>query len=206
MLVITTTVGMVDGVHSHTTSAGPVVPLSFVFVVRTSSLEEGLVDPPASRHNPNSCPCAARNGFLRPTRQTYAGLVLIRRVPNDGCVVPGRPCESATVADLLLDVADDGTFWELADGDDVADSEGCFFAAVDEGAGVEALGCDEGFLAEFVAVGVAEDDAGEGCAAAGVVDDVFDDSADVAVGFCVVECAEAGGGFVEMGVGFEDCV
>ena len=50
---------------------------------------------------------------------------------------------------------------------------------------------------KFEAVGVAEDDFGQGCAAAGVVDDVFDDAADVAVAFGVVVGAELGGGFVQ---------
>ena len=81
---------------------------------------------------------------------------------NDGRVVAGSTGERTAVADLLLDVADDRTLRKLADGDDVADRELGFFAAVDESAGVEALGGDEGLLAELVAVGVTEDDTGEG--------------------------------------------
>jgi len=65
---------------------------------------------------------------------------------------------------------------------------------------VEAFGCDEGFFAEFVAVGVAEDDAGEGGAAAGVVDDLLHYPADVAVTLCKVEVAQAGGVLVVVGV------
>ena len=53
----------------------------------------------------------------------------------------------------------------MTDGEDVADGESRFFTAVDKGAGVQAFGGDEGFLAEFVAVGVAEDDTGERSAA-----------------------------------------
>ena len=79
---------------------------------------------------------------------------------DDGGVVARGASEGAAVADLFLDVADDGAFGALGDGEDVADCEGGFFAAVDKGAGVEAFGGDEGFFAEFVAVGVAEDDAG----------------------------------------------
>ena len=83
-------------------------------------------------------------------------------MPDHRRVVPARAGEGTTVAHFLLDVADDGAFGALGDGEDVADGEGGFFAAVDEGAGVEAFGGDEGFFAEFVAVRIAEDDAGEG--------------------------------------------
>lgn len=43
MLVVTTTVGMVDGVHGHTTSLGPAVALDGELVLGARSLEEGLV-------------------------------------------------------------------------------------------------------------------------------------------------------------------
>ena len=77
-------------------------------------------------------------------------------------VVPARAREGTTVTYFLFDVADDGAFGALGDGEDVADGEGGFFAAVDKGAGVKAFGGDESFFTEFVAVRIAEDDAGEG--------------------------------------------
>merc|ERR1739840_44487 len=40
--MVTTTVGMLHGVHGNTTNLGPAVPL--VFVVSTTSLQDGLVD------------------------------------------------------------------------------------------------------------------------------------------------------------------
>merc|ERR1719220_2542192 len=48
MLMVTTTVGMLDGVHRHTSDLGPAVPLDSVLVVRTAGLQHGLVDPTAS--------------------------------------------------------------------------------------------------------------------------------------------------------------
>lgn len=87
-------------------------------------------------------------------------------MPDNRSVIARRARKGTAVADFFLDVADDGTFGELGDGDDVADGEGGFFAAVDEGAGVETFGCDEGFLAQFVAVRIAENDAGKGCTTA----------------------------------------
>jgi len=206
MLMITTTVRMVDGVHSHTTSTGPVVSLSLILMERPSSFKQRLINASPPSNNPNRRPRIPRHRLLRTARQPNPRLIIVRRMPNNRRIIPRRAGQGPAVAYLFLDVADDGSFRALRDGDDVADCEGGFFAAVDEGAGVQAFGCDEGFFTEFVPVGVAEDYAGEGCAATGVVDDLFDDSADVAVALCEVEVTQTGGLFVVVGVRFEDGV
>lgn len=137
---------------------------------RPPSLQQRLIDPPTTSHDPDRRPRTPRHRLLRPTRQTDTGLVLIRRVSDHRCVIPRRPCERTAVAELLLDVADDGALGALADREDVAHGESRFFAAVDEGAGVHAFGGDEGFFAEFVTVGVPEDDLGEGSTSAWLLD------------------------------------
>jgi hypothetical protein len=98
----------------------------------------------------------------------------------------------------------------LADREDIAYSEGCFFAAVNESTGVETFCGDEGFGTEFVAVGVAENDSSQGSTAGGglecavlgdrdipsrIVDNVFYDTTDVAIAFGIVEITETGRGF-----------
>ena len=85
---------------------------------------------------------------------------------DDGGVVAGSAGERATVTNLLLDVADNGTLRALANGEDVANSELSLLASVDEGTSVKTLSRDEGLLAELVTVGVAENDAGKGCTTA----------------------------------------
>ena len=161
MLVVTTTVRMVNRVHSNTTSTGPVVALGLVFAVRTAGLQEGLVNPSTTRNDTDGRTCAAADGLLRTRGETNASLVVLSRVADNSCVVPARPRKRTAVADLLLDVANDGTLRALGDGEDVADGQRGLLAAVDEGTGVHALGGDEGLLAELVPVWVAEDDAGE---------------------------------------------
>ena len=161
MLVVTTTVRMVNRVHSNTTSTGPVVALGLVLVVRTAGLQEGLVNSSTARNDTDGCTCAAADGLLCTRGETNASLVVLSRVADNSRVVPARPRKRTAVTDLLLDVGDDGTFGELGDGDDVANGEGSLLAAVDEGTGVETLGGDESLLAELVAVGVTENDAGK---------------------------------------------
>ena len=98
--------------------------------------------------------------------QLDAGLALIGVVADDGDVVAGGAAQSSTVANLLLDVRDDGTLGHLTDGEDVADGQGSALADVDELAGVHALVGDESLGDLLVLVGVAEDDLGEGSTAA----------------------------------------
>jgi hypothetical protein len=125
---------------------------------------------------------------------------------NNGSVGPGCPGESTTVADLLLDAADDCSFRELAHGENISNAESSLLAAVDEGTGVKTLSGDEGFFAEFVAVWIAEDDTGKRSTSAGsthfsdpflpntqqdvparVVDDLLNNTANIAVPFGKVE-------------------
>jgi hypothetical protein len=124
-------------------------------------------------------------------------------VADDDGVVAGAAREGAAVADAALDVADDGPLRERPDREDVADAEVGAAAAVDGLAGVHALGGDEELLLLPVAEGVAEGDAGERGAAAGVVHDVGDEALEVAAALAEVERAEAGGALAVVGVGLE---
>lgn len=161
VLVVTTTVGVVDGVHSNTTSTGPRVALGAHGVVLATGLEEGLVDTTTTSGDTDGSTGRRRDGLLGAGGETNAGLAVLV-VADDGGVVAGGTGERSTVTDLLLDVEDDGTLRALANGEDVADGKGGLLTGVDERAGRDALGSDEGLLAELVAVGVAEDDGGEG--------------------------------------------
>jgi len=53
VLLVTTTVGVLNGVHSNTTYMRPAVALSFVFVMRTASFEHGLIDTTAASNDTN---------------------------------------------------------------------------------------------------------------------------------------------------------
>ena len=127
-------------------------------------------------------------------------------MPNDGGIGSGRPGESTTVPNLLLDAANDRSFGKLAHRENISNVKGGLLAAVDEGTGVKALGGDEGLLAELVTVWITEDDTGKRSTTADstsfsisfrsnvqqgvparVVDDFLDNTANVAVPFGKVE-------------------
>ena len=111
-------------------------------------------------------------------------------VADDGDVVAGSTAERTTVANLLLDVGDDGTLGNGREGKDVSDGESGVLAGVDELASVHALVGDESLGVQLVAVGVAELNAGEGSTTTGVVDDILHDTADVTMALGEVEGAE----------------
>ena len=88
---------------------------------RTTSLKQWLVDTSTTGDDTDGRTAATSYGLLRTGWETDAGLALVGGVADDGSVVAGCPSERTAVADLLLNVADDGTFRALADGDDVSD-------------------------------------------------------------------------------------
>mmetsp|Transcript_21967 Transcript_21967/g.47881 ORF Transcript_21967/g.47881 Transcript_21967/m.47881 type:complete len:172 (-) Transcript_21967:235-750(-) len=103
-----------------------------------------------------------------------------------------------------LDVADDGTLGDGAEGKDVAYVESGLLTAVDELAGVHALGGDEELGVALVPVGVKELDLGDGRTTTGIMDDLLDDATDVAVLLGVVDGTELHGTLAGADVSLED--
>ena len=144
MLVITTTMRMVNRVHSHTTSTGPAVAFGLVFVECTASLEQRFVCASSSSNNADGSTGATRDGLLCARRKLDTSFVVVWGMTDDGGIVSGRAGECTAVTRTLLDVADNGTFRELGDREGVSNCECSLLAAVNKGAGVEALRCDKG--------------------------------------------------------------
>ena len=190
---------MVDGVHGNTTSLGPAVALDRELMLGTRGLEEGLVGTATASDDADHATGVAVDDLLGAGGELDTGLALVGVVADDGDVVAGGAAESAAVAGLLLDVGDDGTLGDGAEGEDVADGQGGLLAGVDELAGVHALIGDEGLLVLLELVGVAEDDLGEGRTTAGIVDDVLDYAPYVTVSLGVVEGSELGGSLSQAG-------
>ncbi len=63
VLLVTTTVGMVDGVHCNTSNLGPSVSLCSVLKVSRSSFEEGLVGSLTTGNNTNHTSAVSEDGL-----------------------------------------------------------------------------------------------------------------------------------------------
>lgn len=162
VLVVTTTVRVIDGVHGNTTSLGPRVPLDLELVVSTTSLEQGLVDTTTAGDDADGGTRGRGDGLLGTGGQTDTRGLSVGVVADDGGVVARGTGKGATVTRLLLDVADDGTFGKGREGKDVGNVEGGLLTAVDELASGETLSSNKGLDTGAVLVRVAESDLGKG--------------------------------------------
>nr|GLL22612.1 hypothetical protein CK203_099716 [Ipomoea trifida] len=179
VLVVTTTVRMLHGIHGNTTDLRPAVPLNAELVISISSFEESLI-------------------------LSNSAIIWLGVVADNNNVIARAPSEDTAVADLVLDIANDGTFGDRSERQNVADDEVSLLTTVDELAGVHALGGDEKLLLVLEAEGVTEGDASERGAATGVVDDLRHHTLEVAIALAEVEGAEAGGALAVVGVGLEN--
>lgn len=197
---------------------------------------EGLVGTATTGNDTDHTTGARVDDLLGTRGQLDTGLALVGVVADNGDVATRGAAQSATVANLLLDVGNDGTLGHLTDRQDVADGQSSLLAGVDELAGVHAFVGDESLGDLLELVGVAEDDLGEGSTTTcknnlrqplfhshfqtkihrcifrfsssltSVVDDIADYTADVAMAFGIIESAELGGSLVQARVGRYSCM
>jgi len=122
MLMVTTTVRMVDGIHGNTTSLGPRVALDSELVLRPRRLEERLVWSSTTCNDTNHATDAALENLLCTAGKLNTGLAFIWVMADDGDVVAAGASKSATIANLLLDVGDNSTLRDGSERKDVANS------------------------------------------------------------------------------------
>jgi hypothetical protein len=172
-------------------------------VESTTSLEQRLVNTTTTSDNTNGSTGSRGNNLLGTGGKLDTGLAVFT-VSDNGSVVTRGTGKSTTITSVLLNVADNGTFRHGREGKDVSDGEGSLLSAVDELTSVHTLSSNEDLSTETVLVLVTEDNLGEGSATTGVVDDLLDDTANVAVTFSIVERSQLGGSLTVSCVGLED--
>ena len=116
----------------------PAVPLDFVFVVSTTSLQDGLVNTSTTSYKSDHGSVGRGDDLLGAGGQLDPGPVGVGVVGDHGGVVTARSGQLAAVPGLLLQVADDGSLGHVANGHHVADGELRLLAAVHELSGVHA--------------------------------------------------------------------
>lgn len=204
VLMVTTTMGMVNGIHGHTTNLGPAVALGLVLVVSTTSLHDGLVDTTTTSDDTNGGTAIRADDLLGAGGKLDAGDAFIGIVTNDGGVVSGSASDSSTITNLFFDVANDGTFGHLTNGHDISNGQSGLATAVNELTSVHTFGGNESSRVPLVLVSVAEFDLGKGSTTTGIVDDFLDDTADVTLTFGEIQSAKFSGTLAMLGVSLED--
>jgi len=83
VLMVTTTMRMLDWVHGNTSNSWPVSLLGMRFVVRIIGLEEGLVSSLSSSANSNHGSAASKDGLSHSRWHSNTGLLSVFGVTND---------------------------------------------------------------------------------------------------------------------------
>lgn len=137
VLVITPTVRVLDGVHSHPTDNREVVSLglqmsqknlsrpnprkrtrkeekeeekNLVFVPSTTSFEHGLVGTTTASNNSNCTTGSGEEGLFHTRRHADTSFASISVVRDNGAIVTGSTGNFASVSGLFFNVADDATY------------------------------------------------------------------------------------------------
>jgi len=186
VLMVTTTMRMLDGVHGNTSHARPVLPLGLGLEVGCVSPEKRLVAPLSTGGHTDHCSAPSHDGLADAGGESHTRLLTIFRVANNNSGCARGTGNGATITSLCLNAGDDGAFGHGVDGQDIADLQGSFLAGIDEHSGVHALNGDEVFSALLVLVLISENNLGERGTSARIMNDVLDYASHVALTFSVV--------------------
>merc|ERR1712023_346876 len=191
VLVVTTTMRVLHGVHGATTHLGPAVALDTVLVVGTASLEHGLIGTTTTRHDTDGSTAGVLHPLLGARWKANLAAILVH-MGDDGAVVAGATSHDTAVTGTNLEVGDDGTLRHLADREGVADDQLGPLPAVQELASVGALDSWHELLVDLVGAGIVEVHLGKGSTPARVVNDVLDDTLHEADALAIAEHTELG--------------
>ncbi|QBM89397.1 hypothetical protein METSCH_D04680 [Metschnikowia aff. pulcherrima] len=204
MLVVTTTVRVINWVHGHTSSSWPRVSLDLVLVESSTSLQQWLVNSTTTSDNTNDTSGVRRDDLLSTRWQLDSGLALVRVVSDDDDVVTGGSTQSTSVTNLLLNVGDDGTLGARAQWQHITDVQRGLGTTVHELTGVDTFVGDEGLLSHLVSVWVSERHLSQRSTSTGIVDDLLHDTTDVTMTLGVVQGSQLGSALSQSGVSSEN--
>jgi len=204
VLMVTTTVRMLDGIHRRTTNLGPAVTLDLKLVEVVTGLEDGLVETTATSDDTDHGTVGGADGLTSTGRKADTGLLTILGVTDDDARSSGGLGDVGAVTGLAFQIADDSTFRHFADRQDVSDGELCFGTEVDKLTSVETLTRNHQLLLELETVRITEDHTGERSTTTRVMDELLYQTADVTVTLGIVEGAELRSALAVLGDRSED--
>ena len=204
VLVVTTSVRVLNGVHRDTSNVGPVLSLRLGLVVAVSSLQHGLVDSSTSSNDSNHSSALGVKSLSLSGRKSDSSSGSVLGVADDDGSGSRSSGELSSVSEVSLEVAHDGSFGESVERKDVSYAEISFGSSIDELAGVHALNGDEVLSSSLVSERVSEADDGKRSASSRLVNDLLDDASEVSLSLGVVEDSELSGSDSMRGVGLEN--
>jgi hypothetical protein len=195
MLVVSSSVWMLDWIFGDTSDFWPAVPLHSEFMVGSASFKHRFVNSSATGDQTKHSSVSAGIQFFDTWRQFHSGFTGICVVCDNGAVSTWCFGDFTSVSAFFFQLANDGTFWHLSDWHDVTDGEGGFFTGVDELTGADTFWADHGFGDFSVFVWVLELDFSQWGAPAWIVNDVLYETLDETLSFGIIQRSEFGGAF-----------
>jgi len=124
MLMVTSSMRMLDGVHSNTSDSWPVVSLSSMLEPRGISLKEGLVGSLTSSDDSNHSSATSWDGLSGSGGESDSGLSSILGMSDDDGGASRGSGETASVTHLGFTVRNNGSLRKRVNWEDVSDGEG----------------------------------------------------------------------------------
>ena len=187
VLVVTTTVGMVNGVHSDTGNLRESLSQSLEFVPEDTSLHDRLFISSSTSNDTNSGSAASGDSLSWAWWESDSGSASIFRVPNNSGIGSWASGVRSFVSNRWLNVADDSTFSDSVDWEDIADWDGGFPSAEDVLSRVGPFSSQEILSSMLVSVRISEIDFQQRSSSSWVMDHRPDDSFNISLSFSVVK-------------------
>jgi len=192
MLMVTTTMRMLNWVHCDTSNSWPMLSLSLHLEPGVGSLKEWLIGSLASSANTNHGSATTHDGLSGSWWKSDSGLLTIIGVTNDDRWSTGGSGERTASSDLTCTIAHDGTFWHLVHWDDISDGKRCFVSGIDELSGVHSFDSDEILNSLLVSVCVSEGNLCKWCSSTWIVTDVLHNTLHITLSLAIVQSSESG--------------
>jgi hypothetical protein len=199
MLMVSSSVGMLDWIFSDTSDFWPAVSLYSELVVSSAGFEHRFVDSSTASDEAKHGSVSAGVQFLDAGWKLDSSFAGVGVVGDDCAVSTGSFSDLASISGFLLQLAHNGTFWHLSDWHDVTNVQSGFFTGVDELSGANAFWADHGFGNLSVLVRVSELDFAKGSASTWIVADVFNETLYKTLSLGIIERSEFGGAFSAFG-------
>jgi hypothetical protein len=187
MLMVTSSVRMLHGILSNTTNLGPAVALDGVFVVSTSSLEQRLIGTASSSDNADLCSDSGWNSLLTTRWKTQTGCSLVFIVGDNNGKSSTASGKGTTVSLKGFNIADNGSFGDHVEWQDVTNAQCSLLSAVNELSSVHSFGTEEQFGVSLIPVGIQKLNLGNRGTSTRVVKDFLYNTTDVALFFSIIQ-------------------
>mmetsp|Transcript_7540 Transcript_7540/g.13140 ORF Transcript_7540/g.13140 Transcript_7540/m.13140 type:complete len:272 (-) Transcript_7540:8-823(-) len=204
VLMVSSSVRVLHGVHGRTAHLRPAVPLHAILVVVVSSLQHWLVHAATTRDDAHDGPAGGRQALAAAGGKTNAGLASIIGMAHYHARGARRTGKTTTICCLLLTHGDHGSLRHLGQRQHVPDRQLSLGATVHELSSVTSFHCHPQFLLQLVAVRVMEDHLTQGSTTTRIVQDLLDQALDVALALDIVHCAQLHSTLPQPGLRSED--